>query len=316
MISRRLFNTGIFSASAFFSSAHAKTLTQTATSLDSDAVGRGFSLLAQTGSMPAELHQWLSDPVIQKIAPYQVFDNVWYVGLRWVASYLIKTEEGYILIDTLHEPFVGHLIDNLSSLHIELENIKYVLMTHGHFDHVGGAATLKPLLRNAHFVMSAKGWQEAQPGSKNHATARRMIPKDMTAKDGDIISLGKTRIKAIETPGHTWGTLSYQYPVFCDGNRYEAVTIGGLGLNAIESDAQLKAYIASLEKLAAIQPQISVDMTAHPFSNHLTEKIELIKSRKKGESHPLVNRNGFVQQLDALKKNAQMMLQKRQKKNS
>ena len=129
--------------------------------LSSKQVAALFSEFAQTKKMSPELKAWLDDPVIQKIPPYKVFDNVWYVGLRWVAAYLIKTNDGYILIDTLHPPFVGHLIDNLALLNVDPSEIKYVLMTHGHFDHVGGATTLKPLFKNAKFAMGEKGWEES-----------------------------------------------------------------------------------------------------------------------------------------------------------
>ena len=124
--------------------------------LSSKQVAALFSEFAQTKKMSPELKAWLDDPVIQKIPPYKVFDNVWYVGLRWVAAYLIKTNDGYILIDTLHPPFVRHLIDNLALLNVDPSEIKYVLMTHGHFDHVGGATTLKPLFKNAKFAMAKK----------------------------------------------------------------------------------------------------------------------------------------------------------------
>ena len=106
--------------------------------------------------MSPELKAWLDDPVIQKIPPYKVFDNVWYVGLRWVAAYLIKINDGYILIDTLHPPFVGHLIDNLALLNVDPSEIKYVLMTHGHFDHVGGATTLKLYSRTQNLPWAKK----------------------------------------------------------------------------------------------------------------------------------------------------------------
>lgn len=78
--------------------------------LKSEEISAMFGEFAKTKKMPANLNKWLNDPVIQKIPPYKVFDNVWYVGLRWVASYLIKTSEGYILIDTVHQPFVVTLL--------------------------------------------------------------------------------------------------------------------------------------------------------------------------------------------------------------
>jgi metallo-beta-lactamase class B len=79
-----------------------------------------------------------------------------------------------VLIDTLHEPHVDQLIENLRKVGVDLSEIKYVLMTDGHFDHVGGAAKLKPLFPDAKFVMTQKGWNEALEGAKqSESTPRR-----------------------------------------------------------------------------------------------------------------------------------------------
>lgn len=276
--------------------------------LSSKQVAALFSEFAQTKKMLPELKAWLDDPVIQKIPPYKVFDNVWYVGLRWVAAYLIKTNDGYILIDTLHPPFVGHLIDNLALLNVDPSEIKYVLMTHGHFDHVGGATTLKPLFKNAKFAMGEKSWEESFEHLGKGAGPKTMIPKEMVLKDGETVTLGNTTVRAIATPGHTEGTFSYVYPVYADGKKYTAVTIGGVGLNTIKDKSQLEEYIRSLDKLSSNKLDISVNLTAHPFSTGQTELIEKIKNRKLGEPHLLVSRSAFLQYVDGLKAGAEKML--------
>ena len=94
----------------------------------------------------------------QYIEPWKAFDNVYFVGVCWVSAWVIRTNDGVVLIDTLHEPHVDQLIANLQKVGVDFADIKYVLMTHGHFDHVGGAAKLKPLLPNAKFAMTKTGW--------------------------------------------------------------------------------------------------------------------------------------------------------------
>ena len=81
----------------------------------SDTVREAFGRFAATHRMPEALNRWLTDPAIQCIKPYKVFDNVWNVGLKWVSAYLIDTGEGWVLIDTTHEPFVDHLIENIAA---------------------------------------------------------------------------------------------------------------------------------------------------------------------------------------------------------
>ena len=111
-------------------------------------------------------------------------------------------------------------------------------MTHGHFDHVGGAAKLKPLLVNAKFVMAQAGWDEAIEAARTSQSTPwpfSMIPQDVVVKDGDVIRLGGNSFGVLETPGHTLGTVSYTFDVKDGANPYRAITIGGLGLNAIKS---------------------------------------------------------------------------------
>lgn len=293
-----------------------KILAQASDSLktwSSQDVSKGFEVFAKTGKMPTELSQWLRDAEIQKREPYQVFDNVWWVGITWVSSWLIKTSDGLVLIDTLHEPFVDRLIKNIETLGFKLSDIKYVLMTHGHFDHVGGYYKLKPLMPNAHFAMTQKGWQEAfenSQASEGKPNAWKMLHKtDLIMKDGDEIFCGDSRFVVLETPGHTWGTASYLYEAKWGDRRYRCVTVGGLGLNAIESKSQIEAYISSIKRLADKRLNVEVDLTAHPFSTGLTEKIPLIQKVRAPEAHPLVDRNAYLEQLQKLLSNAEALLQ-------
>ena len=121
-----------------------------------------------------------------------------------------------MLIDTLHEPHVDQLIANIKKVGVDLADIKYVLMMHGHFDHVGGAYKLKLLLANAKFVMTQTGWDEAQKSARrSEATPRasKMIAPEIVAKDGDVIRFGDAAFAVYEMPGHTYGTASYAYDV-------------------------------------------------------------------------------------------------------
>ena len=267
-----------------------------------------FEEFGRTGKMPPDLGRWLSDQTEQVVQPYQAFDDVYYVGLCWVSAWIIKTPEGVILIDTLHEPFTDQLIANIKAVGVEPKDIKYVLMTHGHFDHTGGAYKLKPLT-NAQFVMTQKGWDEAIVNAqKSEKTPRpwKMIAPDRVVKDGDEIRLGDQTVR--ETPGHTWGTASYTFTVKDAGKSYRAITVGGLGLNAIENSKQVEGYIASVDRVARLMDSssdpVQVHLTTHPFSNGLTESATQLKARKPGDAHPLVDPAGFRDQLAHLRAGA------------
>ncbi|WP_291614755.1 MBL fold metallo-hydrolase [Bradyrhizobium sp.] len=275
-----------------------------------------FEEFGRTGKMPPDLGAWLGNPKAQYIEPWKVFDNVHYVGVCWVSSWVIRTSDGIVLIDTLHEPHVDQLIANLRKVGVDFADIKYVLMTHGHFDHVGGAVKLKPLLPNAKFVMTQTGWDEAaQSAKQSEATPRRwsMIEQGVVVKDGDTIKLGDNTFGVLETPGHTHGTASYIYDVKDGAKTYRAITVGGLGLNAIENSKQVEGFIASLDKIERLVKQpnnpVTVHLTTHPFSNGLTEIREKVITRNSSEPNPLVDPQGLLAQLASLRRGAEERLE-------
>lgn len=277
----------------------------------SPIINKLFNEFERARKMPPELGRWLNDPQSQITEPYQAFDNVYYVGICWVSSWLIKTSDGLALIDTVYEPYTDQLIDNIKKLGFNPADIKMVLVTHGHFDHAGGVSTLKSLI-NAKFVMPQKGWDEAlanarQSQGKPGAWTMPAAP-DVIVKDGDVLTVGDTKFYVYETPGHTWGTTSYAWDVKDGDKAYRAITIGGLGLNAIDGTKQVEAYIRSVDRLKAMatasENPITVNLTAHPFSTGLTETKDLLKSRRPGQPHPLVDPQNLIKQLDELRAGA------------
>src|SRR5262245_20609864 len=80
-----------------------------------------------------------------KIAPIKVFDNLFYVGPGFVSAWLIPTSAGLILVDTAQEPYVDHILDSIRKTGFDPNNIRYILITHGHLDHFGGAARIQEL---------------------------------------------------------------------------------------------------------------------------------------------------------------------------
>lgn len=274
-----------------------------------------FEEFGRTGRMPPDLGRWLSDPAAQYVEPYRAFDNVYFVGVCWVSAWLIKTSEGPVLIDTLHEPYVDQLLANIKAVGVDPKDIRYVFMTHGHFDHVGGAYRIKEL-SNAQFVMTQEGWDEgieSSRASQKTPRAWRFIAKDKVVKDGDQLRVGDQVFGVYETPGHTFGTASYAFTVQDGTNKWRAFTVGGLGLNAIENAHQVEAYIASIDRIVqlmnASDNPVRVHLTTHPFSNGLTEAKDRLKTRTAGQAHPLVDPDGFREQLQYLRDRAVERLQ-------
>jgi metallo-beta-lactamase class B len=278
-----------------------------------------FADFNRTGMTP-ELRRWVSDTKAQYIEPWKAFDNVYYVGICWVSAWLITSDQGHILIDTVHEPFSDQLLQNIRKVGVDPKDIKYVLMTHGHFDHAGGAVKLKPFLSNARFVMTETGWNEGAETarlSESGPAPWKMVDKDIVAKDGDRFSVTGASVRLLETPGHTFGTTSYTFDVKDGESVYHVITVGGLGLNAIKSVSQVESYIASVQKirrLVAAPDPVAVHLSTHAFSNQMFEAAAGLKTRKPGEPHPLVNQAAILKQLDGLEANAKARLEIERKK--
>ncbi len=80
--------------------------------------------------------------------PFQIFDNLYYVGIDWVSACVLETTDGLILIDSLYGKWINPMLANIAKLGLDPADIKYVLVTHGHFDHHGGAKRDPATLRH------------------------------------------------------------------------------------------------------------------------------------------------------------------------
>src|SRR5687768_2234581 len=97
----------------------------------------------------------------QKVPPIKVFDNLYYVGPGDVSVWLIPTTDGLILIDSAQEPLVDHVIDSIRKVGFDPKNIKYILLSHGHLDHFGGAARIQAL-SGARVATLEEDWQSIE----------------------------------------------------------------------------------------------------------------------------------------------------------
>jgi metallo-beta-lactamase class B len=285
------------------------------TRCESAPIAAQFKIFGDTGRMPPELGRFLQNPTLQKVEPYKAFDNVHYVGICWVSAWLITSPTGHVLIDTLYGPYTEPMLDSIRKLGFDPKDIKQVVITHGHFDHAGGAAKLKELLPGARFAMTAEGWREAAESAAQSASRPdrwTMIERDMVLTDRQVLQVGGVKLQVFETPGHTMGTASFAFDALDGGQRHRAFTVGGLGLNAIKGPEQVEAFIASVKHIRTLtelkDDPVTTHLTTHPFSNGLTEAKDRLKSRKPGEPHPLVDPQGFRQQLDALQAGAERRL--------
>lgn len=246
------------------------------------------------------------------VAPFKIFDNLYYVGIDWVSSYLITTNEGLILIDALYRDYPAHIIQSVKDLGFDPKQIKYILCTHGHYDHCEGADTLQKIT-HAHIGMTETDWDIAEGKVKNdYANVNSHPKRDWVIHDGDSLKLGGTTIKFYVTPGHTLGVLSLSFPVRDGSNTYKAFMLGGVGLN-FDGVAQTETYLRSMDRLMQMK-DVQVSITNHPDPGKIFQRARLLQTRKPGDPHPFVDPDGFQNWLKELKANAEKKLEEEKAK--
>lgn len=230
-----------------------------------------------------------SGPIeLQKKAPFRVFDNVHYVGFQTVSSYLVNTSDGLVLIDAGYARTVDWLLDSVKASGFDPARIRYILVTHSHTDHAGGAARLQQLT-GARVAMSGEDWaqverQQASPQQQRNFPVR--IKRDVVVADGDAITVGDTTFRFHFTPGHTPGSTSIEFPVKDQGRTYRALTPGGLGLHYQPDWGP--TFKASIQRLRDRGPW-DVMLSNHPFlMPRDLEDIETALHSRTGGPHPAV----------------------------
>ena len=163
----------------------------------------------------------------QPTAPFQIADGLYYVGTAGLASYLITTPDGHILIDGTM-PGAGKSIEaNIAKLGFKPADVRVLLNTHAHFDHAGGLAELK---KDTGAKLAASGADRAAletgtyPGSEDvKAFDFPPVKVDRILKDGDRVELGGRVMTAHLTPGHSAGCTTWTFSVKVDGMTREAM---------------------------------------------------------------------------------------------
>jgi metallo-beta-lactamase class B len=240
--------------------------------------------------------------------PHKVMDNLYFVGTAQLGSFLIVTPAGNILVNSDFESTVPFLEQNVQALGFKFTDIKILLGSHAHGDHMEGDALVKKLTGATVMAMEqdVPALRNMRPGGKEH-------PIDRVLHDGDTVSLGGTTLTAYLTPGHTKGCTSWGLDVREGGKTYHALIICSFGVNdgyvlvgnkdypQIASD-----YVATFAKARALP--VDVFLGSHGFFYGLQEKYEALQRRKPGEANPFVDHAGYLAHIATQEKRFETML--------
>ena len=222
---------------------------------------------------------WYTDPA-------KVFDNLYFVGTKFHSSWALTTSEGIILIDTLYDYASEEaIVGGLKKLGLDPATVKYVIVSHAHGDHVGGAKLMQDRF-GSRLILGGPDWDMIEKSVNQYPNGK---PKrDIVASDGQKVTLGDTTVTLVATPGHTPGTLSMIFQVKDNGAPLTVAYSGGTAFNFPNDVPHFDIYINSQRKMAqaAAGANATILMSNHSEFDNAVTKIKTMAARKPGEPHP------------------------------
>src|SRR4030095_13576491 len=282
-------------------------------------------LIGQTPSEPLSKTYRVTradDVEFQKIEPFKVFDNLYLVGPGYVSVWLLTTPDGSILFDSAQEPYVDYVIGNIRKVGVDPKGIKYIILSHGHLDHFGGAAKIQEV-SGARVVAIEEDWKMIEQTGSNRGRGggppARVAKRDMVVKEGDGLTFGGQTLKFHQTPGHTPGVLTTEGITVYDGRTpYKAIIWGGAGYRGGLAEAEQS--VKSAAKVAQIQG-VQVNLQIHSWAEDngypgggVLERGAMLKNRKPGDPHPFVYPATFTQWVKRAQDNAAKAVQDEKQK--
>ncbi len=240
------------------------------------------------------------DDQLTPFPPHRIIGNIHYVGTRSLAAFLISTPQGHILINTNYEAGVPGLRESVEKLGFSFTDIKIILGSHAHGDHMEGDALVKSLSGGQVMAMAqdVPALERMRPGGKPH-------PIDRVLQDGDAVALGGMTLRARLTPGHTKGCTTWTMTVQDDGRSHEVVIVGSMGsnpgfqfVNNKDNPGIADEYKQGFKVLRSLTPD--VPLASHPAMYGMVQKYERLQKQGAKGPNPFIDPAGYKAELDAV----------------
>ncbi|GEP46127.1 subclass B3 metallo-beta-lactamase [Brevifollis gellanilyticus] len=230
--------------------------------------------------------------------PHKIAGNLYYVGSQDLASYLVTTPEGHILINSSLEESVPLIRDAVTKLGFKWTDIKILLISHAHDDHCGGSATILKETGAKHFVMEGDADAIESGGVKKtrlSASYMSFAPAkvDRRLKDGEEVTLGGSTLVAHLTPGHTPGCTTWTMKV--DG--LDAVIIGSPNVNPGTVLVNSKTYPAIAEDYKTcfrVLKALPIDIFLGAHGGYYDLQAKHAKLATAGGNNPFFDKAGYA----------------------
>ncbi len=234
--------------------------------------------LEDRGRAPAK-EKWYAEPA-------KVADNLYFIGTKVHNSWAIVGSQGIIIIEALYDYAANdEILGGLKKLGLDKNQVKYVILSHAHADHDGGARLLQDEIPAAHLIYGAEDWESVDK-SANHAGGK---PKhDVVGTDGMKVSVGDAAIQIVTMPGHTPGTLSFLFEVRDNGKPLRFAHVGGTAIPFKAGAAYYDTYMASSIKMAKAASDYGATalISNHSEFDDAFLKAHSAANRRPGEANP------------------------------
>jgi metallo-beta-lactamase class B len=228
--------------------------------------------------------------------PGKAFDNLYFVGSKWVSSWALSTSAGIILIDAMdNDDEAARIVEGgLKTLGLDPAEIKTIIITHGHGDHYGGANYFVQKY-NSRVVASEADWTMMETKLEFDSPLWGRPPKrDVSVTDGAKVTLGDSTLDILVTPGHTMGTISPLFDVWSGSQKYRAMLWGGTAFNFGKQPARLQAYIDSTARALKVAKQQNVEVFISDRDQY-DGAVEKLAAKKADGPNPFVLGEATVQ---------------------
>jgi len=259
-----------------------------------------LQILTVTASLGQATEEWRDWN--RPVEPFRVAGNIYYVGAKGIASYLITTEDGHILLDGGFPETPPIIRAGIAKLGFRLEDVKILLNSHAHFDHSGGLAELAEA-SGARVMISAADADVVESGGRtdfllgdNESARFPPIKVDHRLQDREQVSLGGVTLTAHVTAGHTRGCTTWSAKVADDGRELDVVIVCS---TTILPDYKLTGepsypgiaedFAATFERLRSLP--CDVFLAPHAGFFRMADKL---KRRANGaETNPFIDPDGY-----------------------
>lgn len=247
---------------------------------------------------PQAVNQNVPPDWTEAFPAFKIVGNVYYVGSRGLASYLITTPKGHILINSNLESSVQQIRDSVEKLGFHFSDVKILLISHAHWDHDAGSAQIKKLTGAQYMVMEGDV-PVVESGGKadfQYPEGRYLPAKvDRVLHEGDEVKLGGVVLAARLTPGHTKGCTTWTLTANEAGKSYNVVIVGSPNVNPgyrLVNNSRYPEMASDYEKMFRVLQQLPCDifLGAHGGYYNLEAKFARLK---RGGANPFVDPEGY-----------------------